>query len=61
LWCAAVVTASIAGCKCWNPRGQGYGDQAESWTKHLRPPADERRLSGLDAKARDIERNLGVR
>lgn len=59
--CAAVVAVSIAGCQRWNLRGQGYDDQAKSWTKDLRPPADEHQLSGVDAKARDIERSLGVR
>lgn len=59
LSCAAV--ALIAGCQTWNWRGAGYGEQAGSWTKNLRPPADEEKLSGFDAKARDIERSLGVR
>ena len=58
---AAVATATIAGCRSFNWRGQGYDERAQAWTKDLRPPADEARLSGLDAKARDIERSLGVR
>ena len=58
---AAVAAATIAGCRSFDWRGKGYDDQTQSWTKDLRPPADESRLSGLDAKARDIERSLGVR
>ncbi len=58
---AAVAVATIAGCRPFNWRGQGYDDRTQTCTKDLRPPADESRLSGIDAKARDIERSLGVR
>ena len=58
---AAVAAATIAGCRSVDWRGQGYDERTQAWTKDLRPPADEARLSGLDAKARDIERSLGVR
>jgi hypothetical protein len=60
--CAALTAAAIGCCHTCNWRGQGYGgDQSQCWTKNLRPPADEQKLSGVDAKARDIERSLGVR
>ena len=61
IFIASVAAAAIAGCRNYNWRGTGYSEQAQSWTKNLRPPADELRFSGLDAKARDIERSLGVR
>lgn len=57
----AVAAATFAGCQPFNWRGKGYDDQTQSLTKDLRPPADESRFAGLDAKARDIERSLGVR
>jgi hypothetical protein len=42
-------------------RGQGYDRDANSLTENLRPPADEQAMTGYDERARDIERNLGVR
>jgi hypothetical protein len=61
LLCAAVLAAIVAGCRPFNWRGKGYNDSSQPWTRDLRPAADERQLRGIDAKARDIERNLGVR
>jgi hypothetical protein len=61
LLCAFVAAATIAGCQPFNWRGHGYGDRQEPFPRKLRPPADERQFSGLDARAREIERNLGVR
>jgi hypothetical protein len=61
LMLAAACAAAIAGCRPFNWRGQGYDEQTKALTKDLRPPADESRLTGLDARARDIERSLGVR
>ena len=52
---------SGAGCARWNWRGKGYNDDSSGWTRGYRPPADEKQLSGLDARAQEIERNLGVR
>lgn len=42
-------------------RGHGYDKEVNSLTENLRPPADERSMTGYDERARDIERNLGVR
>ena len=68
---AFLVPLSVAccGCQSWkngtglfNWRGQGYNDDdLNTLTQNLRPPGDERQFSGVDAKARDIERSLGVR
>lgn len=58
----AVVTVTwLAGCQPFDLRGNGYDEATQELTKNLRPEADEARLSGIDARARDIERNLGVR
>jgi hypothetical protein len=61
----AVIAAAIAfaclGCGRLNWRGTGYGDNSARWARKMRPPADEKSLSGLDARAQDIERDLGVR
>jgi hypothetical protein len=42
-------------------RGHGYDKDVNSLTENVRPPADERSMTGYDERARDIERNLGVR
>jgi hypothetical protein len=63
-WLLAVATIVIAicpGCARWNWRGKGFDDNTTGWTDKLRPPADEKQFSGLDARAKEIERNLGVR
>lgn len=57
---AALAVLSLGGC-AWNWRGEGFGDESAGWTGKLRPPADESKFSGLDARSREIERNLGVR
>ena len=61
LLCASAVAAAIAGCRACPWRGNGYGESSEPWTRNLRPPADEKQFTGVDAKAREIERSLGVR
>jgi hypothetical protein len=65
---ALLLSLTLVGCRSWNSpfadwnwRGKGYDDDTNSLTKNLRPPADERQMTGFDARARDIERNLGVR
>lgn len=67
----ALVSVSLvlaAGCQSWHAkqgkwswRGPGYDDDVNALTQNLRPPGNERKFSGIDARARDIERNLGVR
>jgi len=49
------------GCSGWNWRGKGFGDNTVGWADKMRPPADARQFSGLDARSQEIERNLGVR
>jgi hypothetical protein len=59
----AVILLSTVGCARWNWRGKGFDDNDDSsgWARKMRPPADETRFSGLDARSQEIERNLGVR
>jgi hypothetical protein len=62
-----VVTAAALllpgfGCARWNWRGKGYDDDTDGrFGQTLRAPADPKKFTGLDARAQDIERNLGVR
>jgi len=58
---AIAATTGCPGCSRWNWRGTGFGDNSTGWTGKMRPPADEKQFSGLDARAKEIERNLGVR
>jgi hypothetical protein len=57
----AVALFAVVGCAPWNWRGEGFGDDTGSWAQRMRPPADDKQFSGLDARAQQIERNLGVR
>jgi hypothetical protein len=57
----ALVLAPAGCCKCWNWRGDGFADNSGSFAQKMRPPADESKFSGLDARSREIERDLGVR
>jgi hypothetical protein len=62
-WLALLVILAPAsvGCATWDWRGKDFGDREGHWARSLRPPADEKSLSGVDARAQEIERNLGVR
>ena len=57
----ALIIMATSGCTRWDWRGKGYGDDSGRWAQEMRPPADEKQFSGLDARAQEIERNLGVR
>jgi len=52
---------ALAGCSGLDLRGDGFGDEWGKSARRLRPPADEKRFAGTDARSREIERNLGVR
>ena len=59
---AILATGLLAtGCACPDLRGPGFNDEMGSWAKKLRPPADQSKFSGIDARSREIESNLGVR
>jgi hypothetical protein len=57
---AALALSAPAGCARWNWRGEGFGDNSGRWAQKMRPPADEKQFSGLDSRAREVERDLGV-
>jgi hypothetical protein len=58
-----LILLSAAGCARWDWHGKGFEDKEDTsgWARKMRPPADEKRFSGLDARSQEIERNLGVR
>jgi hypothetical protein len=68
LWLALGICA--AGCTQWTTRwnslrdrvrGQGYTDDSAGWTQNVRSSSDSTPMAGVDERARQIERNLGVR
>lgn len=58
---AVIAGAGIAGCQKVDLRGDGFNDGTSQWTGRLRSPTTKGQLSGLDGRAQEIERNLGVR
>jgi hypothetical protein len=61
---APILALPMVGCQQLREhkwRGHGYDKDVNSLTENVRPPADERSMTGYDERARDIERNLGVR
>ena len=57
---SAAFALSVAGCHACKSRNTSDAKPSEPWTKHLRAPDGSLRSTGLDPKARDIERSLGV-
>jgi hypothetical protein len=57
---AAALAVPLAGCQASKSRDDTGAKPNEPWTRHLRAPDQGLRSSGLDSKARDIERSLGV-
>ena len=57
----ALLFLATAGCQKWNLSGPGYGADAPRWGEKLRSPTEAGQASGLDSRAKEIERNLGVR
>lgn len=65
----AALSLGAAGCTQWTTRwnslrdtvrGKGYTDETAGWTKNVRTPSDSTPMAGVDERAREIERNLGV-
>jgi hypothetical protein len=57
----ATACLLLAGCTHWNWRGEGYGADAPQWSENLRKPSGPAGSNtGLDMRAVEIERNLGV-
>jgi len=56
-----LLCAPLVGCQRWNWRGEGYDRETNELTANLRGGDDEKQFGGFDQRARDIERNLGVR
>jgi hypothetical protein len=72
-WRCCLVVAALSlcapGCTQWTQRwnslrdtvrGKGYTDDSAQWTKNVRTPSDSTPMAGVDERAREIERNLGV-
>jgi hypothetical protein len=59
--CCAIGSLLPLGCTPINLRGNGYGDYTSNWGENLRKPTAAGESVGLDKRAQEIERNLGVR
>ncbi len=58
---AAILSIAMAGCAPINLRGNGFGDSSSTWGRQLRPTTKPGEMLGVDARAREIEQNLGIR
>jgi hypothetical protein len=61
LACCLLSAPGVTGCTPFNLRGNGYGDYTSNWGENLRKPTAAGESVGLDKRAQEIERNLGVR
>jgi hypothetical protein len=57
---AAMLSLALPGCARWNWRGEGFHDSEQNDAAKSRPSTGGQK-SGLDARAREIENDLGVR
>jgi hypothetical protein len=55
IWLVAIPL--LSGCNAWKPPATG---PEEPWTKSWRTKTDTTSNFGVDTRAREIERNLGV-
>jgi hypothetical protein len=56
-----IALLALSGCRPLNLSGNGFGDYTSNWAENLRPPTRAGESVGLDTRAKEIERNLGVR
>ena len=56
------ISLGLSGCANMNLRGDGFPkDKTFDWTNSVRPADENKELFGFSNKARQIERNCGVR
>ena len=58
---AGCLLGPAAGCAIWNKSDEGPGDPTSEIGAKLRQPTAPGQASGFDSRAKDIEKNLGVR
>jgi hypothetical protein len=56
---STALAVALAGCRGYQSPGKNHVS-SESWTKNLHAADNSLRATGLDPKARDVERSLGV-
>jgi hypothetical protein len=56
-----LLLVASAGCAPLNLRGNGFGDETATWGENIRPTTQPGNLMGMDSRAREIERNVGMR
>ena len=58
---AGCLLAPAAGCAFWSKSDDGPGDPAVDFGAKMRKPTAPGQVSGFDTRAKEIEKNLGVR
>ena len=58
---AGCLLAPAAGCALWNKSDEGSGDPTTDIGARMRKPTAPGQASGFDSRAKEIEKNLGVR
>ena len=58
---AACLLAPAAGCAFWSKSDEGLNDSTSEIGAKLRQPTAPGQVSGFDSRAKEIEKNLGVR
>ena len=58
----SLILIATSGCASWDQlRGENFTDREARWGESMRSAGPEGELWGFSEKARQIERNVGVR
>tara|TARA_B100000809_G_scaffold214487_1_gene219277 strand:+ start:631 stop:864 length:234 start_codon:yes stop_codon:yes gene_type:complete len=55
-----LISLTLGGCATWDLRGPGFQGQTANIGRGLRSQGNGEQLWGLDERARQIERNMGI-
>ena len=55
-----LISLTLSGCTAWDLRGPGFQGQTANIGRGLRSQGNGEQLLGLDERARQIERNMGI-
>jgi len=55
-----LISLTLSGCTAWDLRGPGFQGQTANIGRGLRSQGNGEQLWGLDERARQIERNMGI-
>ena len=58
---ACCLVGSLTGCAYWNQPAASNADSSTDFGAKMRKPTEKGQASGFDSRAKEIEKNLGVR